>query len=349
MLNLMNCTKLQTLPSSIGQLSALHTLYLGGCRSLEALPDTITALPELQVLMMSWCSSISKLPIAIGLMTSLTNMFIDLATEWQAANIGYFKALKDLTIWQHCTDESINVLDRLETFKNLDQLSILKFNGCPTMTKLPKTIGLLSTLTIIMVQSCEKLQEFPNSIGKLQMLKSLVLLKCNNLETLPESFGSLTSFLTLAITQCASFTKLPTSFGHLSKLLILVIEGCSELQPLPNSFKQLNALKYFSIMDCGSLEGLGLLKVLQGLHMWGCTSITDLPGSCLLMLNSNCFNPTEYYKFNGGIVFHIYQTLKELEVVEVNDCGSIRHVQDIENGRFIVQRIYNSPCSMTTT
>ena len=345
MLDLYSCRKLRTLPNSIGKLTALKQLHLGRCESLETLPDSISALSRLHQLYLGDCSSLSKLPATIGLMTGLTHLNINLATECLAVSVGQLSALKQPLV-TGCTHEAITLLDKSGALTNLHQLSHLQ---CSAMTKLPETIGLLTNLDSLSLWNCEKVRELPNSIGQLKVLTRLFLRYCSSLETLPESLGALASLQQLVILYCASITRLPSSMGHLSGLLQLHMEGCGALQSLPDSLRQLNALTRLQILDCGSsLEGLGLRRVLQGLRIWGCTLITELPGSCLVVVDSNFENPA--WIWNVVQEISVCCNLKEVREVEVNDCGFLRHVlEDWECGRVILQRVHNSSCFKLST
>ncbi|KAG0576009.1 hypothetical protein KC19_5G048200 [Ceratodon purpureus] len=350
-LNLDGCRNLQKLPSSIGQLTALEHLRLWGCGSLEALPDTFTALSALRLLIMIGCSSIPELPTTLGLMTGITQLLIDLGTESQALAIAQLTAL-EVVFATECTDDAVDALDSSGALRNLDQLRRFCFIECPSMTKLPETIGLLTTLKWLFLWGCEEVRELPNSIGRLKLLTHLSLCGCRRLETLPDSLGAMTSLEFLRIQECPSFTKLPTSIGQLSSLRWLWMEGCGEFRSVPHSLRQLNALEGLQISDCGSLEGMGLLRALPGLRIWGCTSATELPGSCLVVVDSNFWSPASIWA--GNEYWELYWSsrnyVKEVRVVEANDCGFLRHVEeDTESGRPILQRVHNLPCCNLTT
>ena len=342
------CGKLQMLPSSIGQLTALKELRLGLSRSLEALPDSITALSQLQRLYLEDCTSRSKLPATDELMTGLLNSNKSLATEWLAVGIGQLNVLKYLLV-RGCTDEAITALDSSGALTNLHQLSRLRFIDCPSMTKLPETIGLLTNLDSLSLWNCEKLWDLPISIGQLKLLTRLFLRYCSSLETLPESLGALASLQQLLIFNCASITRIPASIGHLSGLFQLHMQGCGSLQSFPDSLSQLNGLARLEILDCGnSLEGLDLRRALQGLRIWGCTSITQLPGSCLMVVDSNFESPAWIWNIVQEI--SVCCNLKEVREVEVNDCGYLRHVlEDSESGRAVLHRVHNSSCCKLLT
>ncbi|KAG0607563.1 hypothetical protein M758_8G038700 [Ceratodon purpureus] len=353
-LDLFSCENLQELPSSIGQLSGLVELDLNGCENLKALPDSISTLPGLNRLFMAGCRSMSRMPPSP--MPGLGQVIMELAEEWQALALGQLIGLLALTLYE-CRDEAIAVLDSSGAFGNLHHFSHFWIFSSPNMTKLPQTMGLLTNLKWLELRDCGRVRELPESMGHLKLLTDLRLMRCGRLEALPDCLGALTSLRHLWIQQCTSLTKLPQSIGLLSSLRGFRIEGSAGLQPLPDSLRQLNALERLDILDCGSLEGLGVSRVLSdvrifgrrllpGLRIWGCTSVTELPGSCLMVVDSNFSDP---FWFGRDANFYIIpENLKELRLVEENDCGFLRHVHDTPTGRFIVQRVHEVPCSKST-
>ena len=343
-LKLGECENLQKLPSSIGRLTALQELHLNVCRSLQALPDSITALSKLRWLELWDCLSISKLPISFGHLIGLTYLVIDLVTEWQAVAIGQLNALEFLLV-SKCSNEAITALDSSGALISLHQLYYFGVMYSLSMTKLPKTIGLLTNLGHLLLYQCWKLRKLPNCIGHLKLLETLFVMECLSLETLPSSLGALACLQELRIIKCISLKKLPTSIGLLSSLHVLTIDGCDMLQSLPESIKHLHVLRMLTIMDCGSLEGMGVVRALQGLRIWGrSTSITsELPGSCLMVVDSNFFDPAWYENVFDLFLFikNLYRSnLKEVQVVEADACGYLRLVQDPESKRLMWQRVY---------
>ena len=334
------CEKLQNLPTSIAQLTALEELCLGRCKSLEALPDFLTALSRLQRLHIGECfTSAPKLPAALGLVTSLTSLQISLATKGQACGLGQLYLLEKLHV-RSCTDEVITVLDRSRTFGDLARLRHLEFRDCPSMTKIPESIGLSMNLQSLSLVRCEKVKELRNSIERLKNLKILYLRYCTSLETLPDSLGSLTSLIHFCIVSCTSITELPKSVGNLSRLRTLHLQDCGELRSLPDSLSRLDALRRLLILECGSnLEGLGVLRALRGLRIWGCSSITELPGPCLAVVDSNY--QSQHACIQNQEWLWDCRNLKEVQVEEANDCGFLRHVRNPKSDQVILQRVHN--------
>ena len=342
-LNLCGCENLQTLPSSIGQLTALTALNVAWCERLEALPESINLLSRLQFICLWGCSSINLSTILEHMINFPNCLYIDLATEGQLSALAQLNVRVLYLFIRMCSDEAINVLDGLDVLKNVHHLSWFCF--CYShMTKLPKTIGFLTNLNRLDLYECWELRKLPNSIGQLKMLKRLWLRKCYSLETLSDSLGALIRLQVLWIVECVSLIKLPTSLGHLSRLWVLWIEGCGKLQQLPECVRKLDVLKALAILDCGNLEEIGVVRVVQGLHIWGCTSVTKLPGSSLMVVDNNFWNPA-WNEFKEE-PFHdpVRRGLRELQVVEENDCGLLRLIQEYDHGRVMWQRIHKMSC-----
>lgn len=326
-LDLFFCENLQKLPTSIGQLTTLKIFFLGGCRRIKVLPDTISALPNLITLNAADCSVISKKQF--GLMTRIMNLVIDSATEWQSISVGQFNALKYLSL-KNFTDEIATSLDSLGTLGSLDQLIEYSIFKSPSMTNLPKTIGLLTNLEYLDIYACGKLLEIPNSIGQLKVLKAMRLYSCRSLETLPDSLGALRNLQVLIIIECISISK------------------------LPNSMKQLNTLELLHVEDCGSLENLSALTTLHGLRIWGCTSIKELLGSNLTVMGIHYICDLQgFHHFRGESYARIREIVdgfryawKESRVLEENDCGSLRVHEGNQNGELYLLRIHKLPCEV---
>ncbi|KAG0583595.1 hypothetical protein KC19_3G148200 [Ceratodon purpureus] len=268
------CTKLKKLPESIGQLQQLQSLILFGCTSLTAIPDTIGALSNLKRLHAQGCTSLVKLPPSIGLCSRLQELWVDASAECQTSSDGHIgEAWSELRSLELRNCGGFGSLLAYGAFKSLTSLT-LEDN---TVTELPESIGLLMSLTFLEI-ACERLHCLPNSIGDLKLLDRLSLRRCDNLKRLPKTLGGLTSLKTLWIDRC-SIRKLPRSIGQLSGLRRLEMEGCKNLQKLTISIRKLAGLRRFMLRGCGSVRAMGALTTLQGLPMWGTTSVTELPAS----------------------------------------------------------------------
>ncbi|KAG0629562.1 hypothetical protein M758_1G112700 [Ceratodon purpureus] len=332
--HLKKCTKLKKLPESIGQLQQLQYLYLNDCTSLTAIPDSIGALSNLQFLHAWRCTSLVKLPPSIGLCYSLQRLHLGVSAECQKFSDGHIGEA-----WSRLQSLHLKNCGRIESllaygaFKSLTWLTLED----STVTELPESFGLLMGLIYLDI-TCERLQCLPNSIGDLKLLSHIWLRRCDNLKRLPKTLGELTSLEILCIDSCSSIRKLPRSIGQLSGLRGLEIEGCKNLQKLPTSIRNLKGLRGFMLRDCGSVEAMGVLTTLQGLPMWGTTSVTELPASLGLVSTLGAYGDNLEYSYFLKDLFEYTKFVGTSQVLEEDESGFLKAYHDESSGVTILVR-----------
>ncbi|KAG0598623.1 hypothetical protein M758_12G088800 [Ceratodon purpureus] len=297
-LSLRGCRSLEKLPKSIGQLQALEHLFLNGCTSLKALPDSIGALSNLQTLEARNCSSLVKVPYSpIALLPCLRNLSIVPGRECQVFFDGEVGAAWTQLRW--LTLRNCGGLRSLVDYGALKSLVELDLSD-RTLTELPESLGLLVGLKRLQIFDCERLQIdcLPKSFVGLRLLERLILDNCENLRRLPKDLAVLTSLKRLYIYNCP-IRRVPRSISRLSRLEALHLTECKNLQKLATSIRQLERLREFTLTSCGSIEAMGALTTLQGLPIWGSTSLTKLPASLgmvsdLDIRGDHAINPYEY-------------------------------------------------------
>jgi Leucine-rich repeat (LRR) protein len=126
----------------------------------------------------------------------------------------------------------------------------------PTLgfTRLPNTLGSLTTLRTLFLLGCDSLLSLPESVGDLISLQMLFLAGCSSLTSLPESICTLPELRELDLNRCSSLPQLPSSLDRLKKLHVLLLGGCTRLKSLPERFPPVH-----------------------GLYASGCRSLTALP------------------------------------------------------------------------
>ena len=326
-LNLAYCRKLEKLPKSIGQLKALKNLFLTFCESLKDLPDSIGTLSNLNQLRALGCKSLVKFSSSISPLSNLIELNIEFSN--QGTNIDgkigeCWTRLRRLVSF-NCHGLG-SILD-YGAFKSLESLQL----NCSTLIELPESIGLLKCLRKLYLHNCEMLQCFPNSIGNLEMLQSLNLCGGEQLERLPETLCALSNLEYLAIQKC-SIKKLPKSIGQLSQLYSLCINQCKNLQKLPTSIRQLKSLMDFQLLDCGSIEAMGALTTLQGLPLWGNTSVTKLPPSLGIVSTLTVHGSRASFDCFRSLF------LKTCRVWEDDENGFLRAYQNTSTGLSLLLR-----------
>ncbi|KAG0612311.1 hypothetical protein M758_6G017700 [Ceratodon purpureus] len=338
--------QIECLPKSITDLKMLEILTLGNCEKLKRLPKNLGALTRLRRLSV-WECPIRKLPKSLGLLSELQEFYIMRCKDLQKlpASIRQLKGLQEFEFRNNGSTEAIATSLRglfecgsLNTFTETLNLQD------STLTELPEPFGQLGRLSWLEI-SCERLQCLPNSISGLRMLVVLRFSQCHSLKRLPKTLGALTSLETLSIESC-SIRKLPKSTGALLRLRTLTVVGCKNLQKLPTSIRQLHSLKLFELEDCGDIEAMGALATLQGLSIFGSTSITELPAALgivsTLVVYDKDNNRRWYYskRLQCGGYRHrddecFYGTL---QVLEEDKSGYLKACQEKSSGQIHLLR-----------
>ncbi|KAG0582798.1 hypothetical protein KC19_3G086800 [Ceratodon purpureus] len=271
--------QIECLPKSIADLKMLESLVLGNCEKLKRLPKNLGALTRLKQLDI-WDCTIRKLPKSLGLLSELRELSITGCKNLQKLPVS-IRQLRSLWMFQFTDNGSTEAVETsLQGLLGCGLLNSLLGTlelQDSTLTELPESLGQFRRLHQLAI-SCERLQCLPNSITGLTMLTVLRLSQCHNLKRLPKTLGALTNLVSLRI-ECCPIKKLPNSIGGLSRLEILRVAGCENLQKLPNSVRQLHSLSLLGLQDCSGIEAMGALATLQGLPLWGSTSITKLPAA----------------------------------------------------------------------
>ncbi|KAG0605760.1 hypothetical protein M758_9G085800 [Ceratodon purpureus] len=329
--DLAGCTKLKKLPESIGQLQQLQRLDLDRCTSLTAIPDSIGALSNLKRLSAWRCTSLVKLPSSIGLCCSLQWLLVYASAECQAFSDGHIgEAWSRLHHLQLINCGGFGSLLAYGALISLKWLSVKD----STVTELPESFGLLMGLIGLEI-TCERLQCLPNSIGDLKLLRHLRLTRCDNLKRLPKTLDGLTSLGDLYIDSCP-IRKLPRSTGQLSGLRKLEMRGCKYLQKLPTSIRNLKGLRRFKLQDCDSVEAMGALTTLQGLPMWGTTSVTELLASLGLVSTLVAYGDNPQ-----NLEYGYTEIVGTSQVLEEDESGFLKAYHDESSGVTTLQRGIN--------
>ena len=74
--------------------------------------------------------------------------------------------------------------------ENMQRVLKLYLDGI-AITKLPTSIGHLTSLVLLNVRDCKRLMCLPSSIFNLKLLKEVNISRCSKLERLPENVGML--------------------------------------------------------------------------------------------------------------------------------------------------------------
>lgn len=118
-LNLKFCTKLVSVPESIGHLVNLQSLKMQGCSELESLPESLAQLQNLEELNLYLCDKLKALPDSFGELLKLRTLDLE---------------------------RCFGLTSLPESFWQLSNLEVLSLRGCYKLERLPETFGLLGNL-----------------------------------------------------------------------------------------------------------------------------------------------------------------------------------------------------------
>ncbi|PRQ41882.1 putative winged helix-turn-helix DNA-binding domain, toll-like receptor [Rosa chinensis] len=132
-LDLSGCTSLELLPNSFGNLNILEWFSFRGCKKLEEIPDCFTSFPALQVLDLS-CTMIETIPPSIQEVSGLKSLILAMCERLQSLPV-LPCLLEELSAWGCIKLETVSVSVTAET-QGLDQILFGKrtevhdFVGC---------------------------------------------------------------------------------------------------------------------------------------------------------------------------------------------------------------------------
>ncbi|OWM66295.1 hypothetical protein CDL15_Pgr013512 [Punica granatum] len=244
-LNLNFCTELSTLPKELGFMKALKELLIDGT-SVQEISASIGHIETLQTVSASGCLSLDRLPSSIGYLRSLLVLSLDHARITEIPS-----SIKELVNLQKLSLRNCRSLGELPiTFGELGfplcELDVTKTG----ISKLPDSIGNLSSLRVLKLESCF-IEEFPSTIVRLQRLEEIHASYCR----------SLTKFI--------PSDSYNVAFGRLMSLKTLRL-GFSRISELPENFRSLPCLETLDLLQCNMLRKLPLLP----------SSITPLRYTC---------------------------------------------------------------------
>uniref|UniRef100_A0A7N2LLC4 ADP-ribosyl cyclase/cyclic ADP-ribose hydrolase n=2 Tax=Quercus lobata TaxID=97700 RepID=A0A7N2LLC4_QUELO len=256
------------------EVPVLEKLDLEGCINLRKIHPSMSVLKELTLLNLRGCINLRRLP----------NKF-------------EMKSL-EILILSGCLK-----VKRIPEFgENMDRVSELYLDDT-TITKLPISIGNLTSLASLSIRDCKNLMSFPSTMLNIRSLKCLDFSGCPKLCKLLENLETVesdTSGTTIRLMPSSNFLfqtlkklvvkgfkpRSPnpmdlfwTSLSGLTSLTKLKLENCN-LREISNDIGRLFSLK--EIYLCGNSfvclpESIGQLSNLTWMELDNCTKLRSLP------------------------------------------------------------------------
>jgi Leucine-rich repeat (LRR) protein len=308
---LRDCIRMMELPSSLAELTLLHTrvdfseirrcgnlgtLVIEKCASLKSLPGEVWSLPSLTTLKIEDCSSMRQL---------------------------------SGTYWGRMKSEVVE----------------FSLKGCSELAYLPDFIGTVDSLKQIDLQGCTALRVLPDSLTKLTRLSSLALMGCTSLRQIQAQLGarlpSGADREQLCLRGCSGLRSLPTSLCDIEGLGVINLDGCCSIESLPHSFgSSLKHLRVLSLAGCRSLVILNLenLPCVREINLDGCCSLKSLAlHRCYDLRELSLSGLTEILLIDLSLCSKLERlplslcSTKNLKHLNLQGCCRLKSVPDIRN------------------
>uniref|UniRef100_A0A7N2LMS4 TIR domain-containing protein n=1 Tax=Quercus lobata TaxID=97700 RepID=A0A7N2LMS4_QUELO len=226
----------------------LQIIQMNGSTNLKETPDLLIV-PNLKEMVLEDCLNLREIHPSTLVHNRLTLLNLQGCVNVKTLPSKFEMESLEVLILSGCLK-----LKRIPEFGENMQRVLKLYLGGTTVTKLPTSIGHLTSLVLLNVRDCKSLTCLPSSIFNLKLLKDLNISGCSKLERLPENVGNAESVEELDVSGTA-IREVPSSIGLLKNLKVLSFNGYSRRQA--TAFTGLKAVEG-SLLRLAILFGLDL-------------------------------------------------------------------------------------------
>ncbi|KAB1225988.1 TMV resistance protein N [Morella rubra] len=358
-------TAIKELPSSIGYLTQLRDLHLGGCKNLMQLPSSFLQLQHLVTLSLEDCSQLVKLSNNEGDKRQSVLLSVVSTKECETASGAelllfpsptnpslldhgcsstVFQELEYLNL-KNCGLSASNFLVMLNCFSTLQNINL----SGSKLVCLPTTcIKRFVELKILILESSTQLQEILELPPNIEQLRDLHLGGCKNLMQLPSSFLQLQHLVTLSLEDCSQLVKLSNNEGDKRQSVLLSVVSTKECEtasgaelllfPSPTNPSLLDhgcsstvfpELEYLNLKNCG----LSASNFLVMLNCFSTLQNINLSGSKLVCLPTTCIKRFVELKIlileSSTQLQEILELPPNIEQVYASGCMSLKNFPEV--------------------
>ena len=254
-----------SIPSEVGSLSALETLYLPNNSLSGRLPPEIGNLASLKTLDLYNNALSGPIPARIGSLSALESLFLSRnhLTGPIPPEIEDLSSLRRLELASNALSGPIPAglgdrtgLTRLDlgynalsgpvpaALGNLSALEVLRLGGNSLTGEIPAELGNLSALFILDLVNNDLTGSIPAELGNLASLESLTLFRNGLAGPIPGELGNLANLNRLELGINSLTGPIPPELGRLSRLETLNLSYNGLAGPIPPEFGNLTSLRW---------------------------------------------------------------------------------------------------------
>ncbi|BAF28481.1 receptor kinase-like protein Xa21 isoform X1 [Oryza sativa Japonica Group] len=336
-----------TISPSLGNLSFLAKLHLGGNHLSGEIPPELGRLSRLRRLNMSGNSLQGSIPAAIGGCFRLIEMDLTINQLEGKIPLQIGASMKNLAyLYLEGNRLSGQIPRSLAELPSIQELS-LGSNGLSG--EIPPALGNLTGLSFLSLSENSLSGGIPSSLCNLTSLSSLYLNKNTLSGTIPSCLGNLNSLLELALSDNTLSGAIPSSLGRLSRLSSLHLSSNNLSGLIPDPIWNISSLTVFGVqynMLSGMLpaNAFSTLPHLQEVYMDNNQFHGHIPASVanasnisMLTFGVNSFSgvvPEEIGRLRNLGTLVLAETLLEAEgpndwkfMTALTNCSNLQHVE----------------------
>jgi len=254
---LSRCTKLETLPESIGDCADLSHVDVSGCQSLRALPERICECKRLSTLDVS-DTLVTEMPQRLGdcaKLQTLRAVCVPMVTL--PASIGECAELRKLLF--ACSRQTGEMKTAVvpETIRLCKKLKVVVFHDFVTaQPQLLENFGDCVEMEELVVDGIEGLHKLPTCIAAFVKIRAITINDISTFTTIPSEIGDCVELIRLYVTLCGRVVELPERLGDCKRLQVLQLRALPSLKKLPDRIVECTSLRTIDMTDCTNLQSL---------------------------------------------------------------------------------------------
>jgi Leucine-rich repeat (LRR) protein len=256
------------IPSKIGSLSQLGSLYFDNNQLTGPIPSEIGSLSQLDSLYFDNNELTGTIPSEIGSLSQLVilSLYNNQLTGTIPCEIGSLSQVVSFYLYNNELTGTIP-----SEIGSLSQLQILYLYNNELTGPIPSEIGSLSQLQILYLHNNQLARTIPSEIGSLSLLDSLYLDNNQLTGTIPSKIDSFSQLGSLSLAKNQLTGTIPSEIGSLSRLGLLYLYNNQLTGTIPSEIGSLSQLGSLSLYnneltgtipsEIGSLSQLGSLSL----------------------------------------------------------------------------------------